>query len=302
MIDCDQRTIQVSDGASVSYRCWYAEQPQAFIHILHGMSEHSGRYSELAKYLVNSGFQVYAHDHRGHGETAAIKDLGNWPDNGWSRVLADVGEVNQMIHNVAGEAPVFLVGHSMGSFIALGYAIQKSETISKLVLSGSSFVNPAVAYLAKTIPKVEAVRMGPEGKSFLVHAMSFGSYNRKFQPTRTAFDWLTREPHFVEEYIADVKCGFMCSNKLWLELLGGMAEIFSSDSQKNIRADLPVYILGGALDPVGGSSGLSKLAESLTKSGLERVDLRLYPEGRHEMFNETNRTEVYEDLVQWLKG
>ncbi len=294
--------IQASDKHDIFLRCWspVEREPVLSVHLLHGMSEHSGRYEYLAKKLVEKGAAVYAHDHRGHGESSAIKDLGHFGDkDGWKLVIDDVKTVNKYIADKR-SLPIVLIGHSMGSFIALQYGILYGSTLAKLVLSAPTWVPGFMIRAGRFIPALETLRQGSRGKSLLVHAATFGSYNRGFKPLKTSFDWLSRDPDQVAKYINDPKCGFLCTNRLWLDLLGGFAQIFNVISYKNIPSLLPIYILGGDKDPISRGGALKKLETHLLEGGVKDVSCTIYKDCRHEVFNEINRDEIIEDMTQWI--
>ena len=141
---------------------------------------------------------------------------------------------------------------------------------------------------------------GRRANSFLNHS-GLGKFNSRFEPARTDFDWLSRDEVEVDRYIQDPLCGGDFSNKMWADLTGGLLEITLASAIEKVRHDLPVLILGGANDPVGGAQGLTRLAEMYRSTGHDEVTLKLYPEGRHEMLNEINRDEVTSDIVTWIQ-
>jgi alpha-beta hydrolase superfamily lysophospholipase len=131
--------------------------------------------------------------------------------------------------------------------------------------------------------------------------MAFGKFNNAFKPTRTEFDWLSRDGEEVDKYVADPHCGFLATNELWVELLDALPHLTDSEHLARIPRDLPIYVFSGALDPVGESSeSVKELLVRYERAGLSHVSHRLYSEGRHEMFNETNRDQVVTDLLSWL--
>lgn len=302
MIATDVR-LPSQDGHSIFIRIWQPSQGEikGIIKIAHGMAEHSGRYSELANYLVTAGYAVIAHDHRGHGQSIQQGLAGHYGDNnGWDLVISDMGAVSQFARTEFPEAPLFELGHSMGSFILQQYLIREQPMIAGIILSGSNYSSPFKYLAARPVAQLECKRQGKHGHSPLIRHLSFGSFNNRFKPARTQFDWLSRDPEQVDAYIQDPLCGFDCTNQLWLDLLGGLTEISRPQALRRIP-DVPIFILGGSLDPVGQQGqGLKKLAKVLQATGHRSVELKLYPEGRHEMFNETNRQEVFCDLHHWL--
>ncbi|MBI4853184.1 MAG: lysophospholipase [Acidobacteria bacterium] len=271
------------------------------------MAEHGARYQTLATFLNNYGISVYAIDHRGHGKSVKSEDeIGHFTrnplDDSWEKVIGDLEKTVKYLKTLYQNTPIFLLGHSMGSFISLGYAIRYGSSLNGLILSGSNF-SPAFFYQsARIIAALESLRQGIEGKSDLISFLSFGSFNKKFEPARTEFDWLSRDPNQVDLYINDPHCGFKLSNKSWKDLLGGLIEISKQENLARIPSNLPVYLFAGEHDPVGGfGKGVKQLATELSTCGITNLKLKLYSEGRHEMINEINKSEVFQDIIDWIK-
>ncbi len=275
------------------------------IHICHGMAEYAQRYQPIAEALVAQGYTVFAHDHRGHGGSIAQEeDQGHYADSeGWHKTKTDILAVHNHIRSQLGpNTDINLLGHSMGSFIAMHFALEHGSSLKGLVLSGSNLPKPMLMKVARLIAAFERWRQGNRGKSVLLDKLSFGAFNKAFKPARTEFDWLSRAPEEVDSYISDPLCGFMCSNQLWLDFLAGLANLGQAKTFRALPNDLPMYLFSGSLDPVSASTdGINKLAARLSEQGQQSVTHRIYEDGRHEMFNETNRSEVINDLLVWLK-
>ena len=279
--------------------------PRAVMHVVHGLAEHASRYRPLAEALVADGWGVYAHDQRAHGATVAHHEaLGQFAQGeGWSTMIDDVRAF------VAHEAqqhpglPLVLFGHSMGSFVTHDYISSGDvQPLTAVVLSGVAGPPPPIAQVGRLISRVERLRQGRDKSSALLAKMSFGSYNKDFMPARTPFDWLSRDPAEVDKYVEDPRCGFDASNQFWIELLDVLSGLFSAQRLGRIAKDVPIYVFAGDKDPVGQQgTGVRKLVDAFRKAGVSRVDMKLYPGGRHEMLNETNRDEVIKDLKGWLK-
>lgn len=297
-------TVAASDAHRIPMYCWRAAgTPQAVLLIAHGMAEHGARYAPLGEFLATRGITSYAIDHRGHGKAAGSDlDLGHFADrNGWATVLGDLGCAFDQVRATHPGLPVVLLGHSMGSFIAQGWAQTRSRDLHALALSGSNSGSPLLYRVAGLLARLEKFRQGARGKSALLEFLSFGAFNKPFEPARTGYDWLSREPAEVDQYIADPRCGFRVSNQLWIDLLGGLVSITGAGKLAGINPALPVYLFGGDRDPVGQfGKGLPVLAANLRAAGVRDVRLKLYADGRHEMLNESNRAEVFADLANWL--
>ena len=315
----DNNWIPMDDGAWLYLRRWKAAAPKAVLHIVHGMAEHSLRYAALAHRLGEEGIEVWAADQRGHGETARYKEnnaangglLGHTADDdGFSRVTADIDILNKAIRKEYPDLPVFLMGHSWGSFIAQNYI----ETFDSKASGGAVPVSLAGCILSGTRgPDGLKISMGALVMDFLAFfgnerkgssiakALADGPNNKAFKPNRTEFDWLSRDQKAVDEYIADPLCGFLCSLGFYRDMARALKQIHEMDNMEKIRKELPVYIISGSADPVG-DMGASSAALVLAYKNLGIIDLEsvLYPDARHETLNETNREEVTGSLVSWL--
>ena len=298
------------DNHKIFVRQWSkdgkSDTPRAVIHILHGMAEHCTRYEPVAERLVEQNYVVFAHDHRGHGRSVPQGGLlGHYADhNGWQLVLADVMKVNEHIRDQFPDTPIVIFGHSMGSFIAQAYLTQHGRTVDAVVLSGSTLNSPMAVRSARMLAHLEKLRTGPMGRSNLIDMATFSNYNRQVtRSPRTESDWLSRDPLEVDKYVNDPLCGFLCTNQLWLDFTSGLDNISRVHNIRKIPADLPFYLVSGERDPLSYDTrnhGVDRLAEHLRQGGIQQVEVKLYEDGRHEIFNETNRDEVIDDLLGWL--
>lgn len=300
-------TLPAADGVGLFVYRWLPEAPpKAVVQIVHGMGEHGGRYARLAAAPTAAGYAVYANDHRGHGRTARGRDdLGFLAErDGWRKCIDDLWLLNRRIAADHSGRPIVMLGHSMGSFMAQQFMSEHGDALAGVVLSGSTGKPTPLAVAGRLIARLERLRLGPRGKSPLLQRLAFGPMNRVFEPTRTPFDWLSRDPAEVDKYAADPLCGrFRASVQLWIDLLDGWAKLTRPARLACIPKYLPIYIIGGTRDPVSGNGkGLEKLVTAYRKAGLQRVTHRFYPEARHELFNEINRDEVTHDLIAWLDG
>jgi alpha-beta hydrolase superfamily lysophospholipase len=194
-----------------------------------------------------------------------------------------------------------LLGHSFGSFVAQRYLALHGDTLQGAVLSGTTAGAAPLLKVALGVARVERLRVGAQSQSALMQKLTFGGYNNAFKPTKTEFDWLSRDPEEVAKYVADPLCGFAVTTQAWCDLLGGMLGNEDRALRGRIPKHLPIYIMSGAVDPTGrASAGPKALAAAYERVGLDQVTLRLYPGARHELINETNRDEVTKDLIAWL--
>lgn len=295
-----EKLLNCQDGHKIQVYIWPNEKAKAWVHINHGMAEHAKRYDHFAQQLVKAGYAVVAHNHRGHG-TSETTNLGSYAkDNGWQKVLGDLNVVRDEI--CKNELPYYLFGHSMGSFIVQSYLSHFSREIDGVILSGSNLQPVLLSKAGKFVAKIERRRLGANNSSRLLQFLSFGSFNQTFKPNRTEYDWLSRDDSQVDSYVSDPLCGFACSTGLWHDFLSALADLFKNGAIEKIQNNLPIFILGGSQDPVGMmGKGLPKLASTYKASGQKEVTLKLYQKGRHEMLNETNQSEVYSDIINWLQ-
>ena len=276
---------------------------RAAVQINHGMAEHAGRYARFADALARAGFAAFAHDHRGHGATEA-------PDaprgvfgarDGFGKVIADVDAVNRHIRARDADMPVIAFGHSMGSIIALNYALRHPDRVAGLACWNAGVETGALARRSRLILGAERLLRGRERPSGLARKLTFDAWNKAFSPNRTGFDWLSRDEAEVDKYVADPDCGFEVSTGLWLDLLGG---IFYGGDDRNLGSlarDLPVHVLGGAEDPCSNKGrDMAHLAARLERAGLTDVTLVTLPDTRHESLNEINRDTTTAGFLDWL--
>ncbi|MBC8998448.1 alpha/beta hydrolase [Pseudomonas sp. N40(2020)] len=298
----DTLWLDASDRSRLFVNQWLPATPlKAVILLAHGMAEHSARYQRLAERFCAEGYGVYAPDLRGHGRTADNGTLGHFADDdGWCKVVGDLASLNQYIGQQHPGVPIILLGHSMGSYLAQGYLLHHSASLHGAILSGSNFQPVALYGAARQIARLEKMRQGGKGRSALIEWLSFGSFNKKFKPVRTPFDWLSRDPAEVDQYAADPLCGFRCTNQLWIDLLGGLQQISKASTLAQIAPGLPLLVIGGECDPVSEGKRLTDLANALRTAGSQNLQLKIYPQARHELFNETNRDEVITDVLAWI--
>ena len=296
----EQVVLQAADGHEIKLQVWRPDEPAlAVVQILHGLGEHADRYARFAAAATACGFIVYSHDHRGHGKHA--EQLGYFGGaDGWSLVVSDANAVHQEISSQHSELPILLIGHSMGSYIAQSFLIRHSPRIAGLILSASTWPSRPLLLLGSLLAKIEGWRLGKHRNSALLDRMGFGKFNRPFQPARTDSDWLSRDASEVDKFVEDPLCGGPYTAGLWSDLTAGLFEIASDNALRQIPSDLPILITGGEVDPVGGDQGMTKLALHYAQTGHQRLRVKIYPDGRHEMLNETNRDEVTRDWLGWI--
>jgi alpha-beta hydrolase superfamily lysophospholipase len=269
------------------------------VQVVHGASEHAGRYGRLAAALTARGLAVYAMDLRGHGRTAEQTGAGRFGDGaGAEALLDDVRALQEVAAAEQPGVPRLLLGHSMGSIVALAAAERDGGELAGLVLSGPVGVAP---HLAESVAVLEASTAAGAGD---VPLDALGAFNQPFEPARTPYDWLSRDPAEVDAYLADPYCGdrVPLTTGYAAGVFGLAARSATAEAVAALPDGLPVLLLAGQRDPVGGvdAGQVTALADLLRARGLP-VELRIYPDARHEVFNETNRDEVTGDLLDWTE-
>ena len=289
-------------GGHALVRCWRPEgEARGVLQVIHGMAEHSARYARLAKGLTDRGFAVYAHDLPGHGGNAEVR--GHFADRrGWRVAVTSIRDVQRVVQREQPGKPVFMLGHSMGSFLLQHYVADSGSTLAGAIFSATSGELGALRNVGLALLRVEAAVYGRRHPSAVGEALSFKSFNRRFQPARTKFDWLSRDGAEVDKYLNDPLCGYRCSSGLWIDLLEAGGKLTVPVRLRRIPKTLPVLLIAGSEDPVsGGHKGPRALERKYLAVGLRDVTVKVYPGARHELFNETCRDEVTADLTAWLE-
>jgi alpha-beta hydrolase superfamily lysophospholipase len=294
---------RVGGGLQAWVRSWRPDAaPRGAVQIVHGMAEHGGRYARLAAALAARGFAVYAHDLPGHGPHAQAR--GHFADRRvWRVAIASIREVQRVVQREQAGKPLFLLGHSMGSFLVQHFIADSGNTLAGAVLSATSGDFGRLRGVGLALIRAEALIYGRRHPSALGEALSFRAFNLKFRPARTPFDWLSRDAAEVDAYAADPHCGFRCSSGLWIDLLAAVEHLTQVNRLQRIPKTLPVLMIAGAEDPVSkGARGLRALRQHYVRVGLRDVTVKVYPGARHELFNDTCRDEVTADLLEWLES
>ena len=299
-------TFPSSDGHSQA-ACYYYEpetgKPQAVIQISHGMCEYMERYEDFAAYLCGKGFAICGNDHLGHGRTAAApEELGYFSaGNGPDFLTGDLARMSELAHTRYPNLPLFLFGHSMGSFIARLYLPKYADFLNGAIICGTSGGNPlagAGAFLAS----ITASFKGDRFRSPLLTKLAFGSYNNRFRDSDSPNAWLSTDPQIVKKYDADPWCTFTFTASAYRDLFAMLRQISTHQWAESLPKDLPLLLLAGEDDPVGDYGvGVRKVACRLLRAGIQNLSCRLYPNMRHEVLNERSRLQVYQDVENWIR-
>lgn len=275
--------------------------PIGVVQIIHGMSEHMGRYEELAGYLTSAGFIVCGEDHLGHGRSVGKNGTGYFAAaGGWNFMVEDSYMLTEIIKKRYPALPVFVLGHSMGSLIARIYAARYGEDIQGLLLSGTTGPNAAVAG-AMLFARFQRKTKGEFYVSHEIENMMLKDYNRGLEPILTPKDWLTRDGEICQKYMDDELCGFPFTTSGYVDLFRMTEQVANADWAIRVPKHLPVLLYSGDKDPVGDfGKGVKTVYSRLKSAGVADVTLKIYEGGRHEMHNEINREEVYKDIAEWM--
>lgn len=311
--------LPAAKGGRLFVRRWGSaesgpKEPRAVLQIVHGMGEHSLRYERLARRLNAEGIEVWAMDLRGHGLTADAKVndpgfgglLGHCADHdGFSLVTGDIDALNHLIMERRPGLPLFLLGHSWGSFLAQNYIETygglKGMRLAGCILSGTRGPDGFKVRAGVSATAFLSRLTGARRYSPLSRALVDGPYNKPFRPNRTPYDWLSRDNAEVDKYVQDPLCGTLCSAGFYRDLVGLLEHIHRPEQMDRIDRRLPIYVLSGSADPVGDmGASPSALADVYRAMGIDNLEFVLYPDARHEPFNETNREEAAENLLAWI--
>ena len=276
-------------------------QPSAIVQLVHGIAEHIGRYDEFGCFLSEHGFLMVADDHMGHG-----KSMGEVPGFfpcGWNGAVDDEKILMDRVREEYPKTPYFFLGHSMGSFLTRTFLYRHAKAgLQGAILSGTGWQNPFALRMGLCLCAKEEKKYGEKEISAALNKMVFGSYNRHFRPNRTENDWICTDPAVVDAYNADPLCGLPATIGLARDMLQGIAMNQSKENLLKMPKELPILFFAGKSDPVGRmGKGVERSAQAFQQAGMREVQCKLYP-GRHEMLNEPNRQEVYDDVVHWLRA
>ena len=285
---------------------WKPEgEVRAVLQICHGMVEYIRRYDEFARFLCDRGYYVVGNDHLGHGKSVQAKsEYGFFNEKyGNACVLGDMHTLRQRTARKYPGVPYFMLGHSMGSSLLRQYIQMYGNGLSGAVLMGvTSDQKKAALLFGKRLCRVMAAFRGWHYRSKMVDKMVVGPYNKKFKPAHTRADWITSDREQLDAYVSDPLCSFMFTVNAYYNVFSGMIGMQRKESVYMIPKGLPILFMSGAEDPVGDfGKGVRKIYEKYRAAGIRDVTLRLYTGDRHEILNETDRDQVYADLLEWFE-
>lgn len=276
---------------------------KGIIQVSHGMCEYFGRYLDFAKYMSEHGFIVCGNDHLGHGNSINTDDeLGYFsPENGWKNAVEDLYTLTKIMKEAYKDIPYFLFGHSMGSFIARAYSILHGECLNGVIFCGTSGGMIGIDKMINVINTVNKIH-GETYRSDKIYKLAFGYYNKKIPNSQSEHDWISRDKTIVEKYDSDKKCNFNFTLNGYRNLMGVLQYVSNTEWYSSYIKNLPTFIISGDMDPVGDyGRGPYKVFRKLSAADCN-VSLKLYSGARHELLNEINRTEIYNDILAFLNS
>ncbi|SDU79679.1 alpha/beta fold hydrolase [Gordonia westfalica] len=275
----------VAGVALAAHRWSPPTRPLAAVELVHGMGEHIGRYQHVVDALNDAGFVVYGYDQRGHGASTGALEPGYVGASGWPSLVSDIGEFAQHVREREDGLPLGLVAHSMGSFASQQALLRDSELFDAIALTGTAALDLLEPALDLDTP------------------LDLAMFNAGFAPPRTDYDWLSRDDSIVDAYVADPLCGFGLDVEGTRAMFLGARALSDPAALASVRKDLPIYLAVGDKDPVNAGLALFEpLVARFRDTGFTDVTATVYPDGRHEVLNETNRIEVIGELVAWLRA
>ena len=279
-------------------------KPKGIIQISHGMAEHHERYEDFISYLNDNGYIVFINDHLGHGKSVADdKEPGFFGKHaGYIHMVEDMKKLSDIAKEECPGLPFVLFGHSMGSMLSRLYTERYGESLDAAVYCGTSGPN-AAAQPGIVIVKLIQTLKGDHYRSKFIDKLAFGSYNKKINPQKTDFDWLTSVDGEVNKYIADPYCGFLFTTCGYKDLLNLTVVINRAEWYTSVPENLPIYVVSGGEDPVGNyGKGIKEVYQNLIDSKHTNVSMKLFEGDRHEILNESNKAEVYKNILDWING
>ncbi|AYG66707.1 MULTISPECIES: alpha/beta hydrolase [unclassified Rhizobium] len=301
----DTQRLNSPTGAKIAYHHLPATaEARGILLISHGLAEHSRRYEAFADAMAAQGFHVYAHDHRGHGETVAHDaPIGRFARKGGvDHVIADVLAMRELAASAHPGLPIILFGHSMGGLISLNTVVTHPDKFDAVTVWNSNFNAGLAGRTAQLILKTERMFKGSDVPSGPLPKLTFGTWGRSIANRRTDFDWLSRIPEHVDKYIADPLCGFDASVSLWLDIFELTFRAPQKTYLDRLRRDMPVHLVGGGKDPAtDNAKAISWLANHLKSAGFSHITTEIHPDMRHETLNEIGADEAISRFAGWCK-
>ncbi|MBO4515639.1 MAG: lysophospholipase [Lachnospiraceae bacterium] len=302
----EEFTIDSRDGIHKLYAVKYLPEgePKAIVQIIHGMSEYMGRYEGFAKFLTDRGFLVTGEDHLGHGLSVPEGETYGYfcPMDPATVLVRDVHRLKKTVQGQYPGIPIFILGHSMGSYILRNYVCRYGTGIQGAIVMGTGTRAKVGVTFIRCLSKCIEMIYGDKHVSPLVERLVMGDYNKRVPNPRTPSDWLSKDEETVNQYRVDPLCGFPFTINGYRCMFEMANRLFDKKNLSRMPKDLPILMVSGDEDPVGAyGKGVEQVRLSMTGVGMENVEMKLYPGDRHEILNELDREQVMEDIAGWLE-
>lgn len=273
------------------------------LQIIHGMAEYIERYDEFAQVMAEKGVLVVGEDHLGHGKSVRENGIYGYfcERDAATVVVRDAHRLKKMVQEQYPGVPYIILGHSMGSFILRNYLCRYGTGIWAAIIVGTGMQPKPLLMIGKAVAAVQKVFTGSKHPSNLMNVLSFGSYNKRIAEEKTRMDWLTKDEKVVDSYLEDPLCGFTFTVNGFQTLLELVSRLYKRENLEKMPKELPVFFAAGAEDPVGDyGKGVKRAYQSFVDIGMKNVKMKLYENDRHELLNEMDRGQVYEDIYLWI--
>lgn len=305
MVKITDFRFKSSDGVhEIHGRQWIPDGPvKGIVQIVHGVAEYIERYNDFAVYLAEHGYVAVGDDHLGHGYSVNDPSELGWfaDENGWDLIVSDEKKLHDLLVAWYPEVPTVLLGHSMGSFMARTYLGLYPNDFDACILSGTGWQPALVCLAGMAMAKAEITKNGGRQHSEKLQNLAFGSYLKGIDNPIGKNDWICRDENLIRQYDADPLCGYPVSASLMRDMMYGLNIICRDAHMEKMNKALPVLFIAGDADPVGGwSKGVKKTAARFRWLSMRDVSVKLYPGARHEVLNELNHREVWQDVLSWI--
>lgn len=277
----------------------------AILQITHGMVEFIERYIPFAEFLTTKGYMVVGHDHIGHGQSVASQeDWGYFCESNPSDVVVeDMHKLRSLIQEDNPEVPYFMLGHSMGSFMLRKYLALHNDNLRGAIIMGTGFIPENMTSLALKLTAIVGKLRGSKHRSKLIQSLAFGADYKGFDMTgeQPENSWLTKDVEIVKAYYNEPRCTFMFTVNGYQGLFEAVNFSCNPENVAKIPKKLPLFIVSGEQDPVGGlGKGVKDVYDMYKETGMFDLTYKLYENDRHEILNETDKQVVFEDLLAWM--
>ena len=283
---------------------WIPEgEVKAILQMCHGMAEYIERYDEFATFLAQNGYYVVGHDHLGHGQSVTNSDkLGYFhKKKGNAYVIGDIHQLRIQTEKKYPNIPYFMLGHSMGSFLVRQYIGMYGFGLAGAIIMGTGDQPNVILGAGKLVCRITALFRGWKYRSAMVDGMAAGGYNKAFEKEMDGSNWLSRNPENVKTYKNDLLCGYVFTVNGYYHMFDGMMRMNRQEKAGKVPKRLPILFIAGKEDPVGNfGKGVENVYRRYKQSGLSDVMIRLYEKDRHEILNELDKKQVYQDILKWL--